>query len=489
MEHYYYALVLLLFNYVLVSIICLLVGLIKNKFLCNLFRWIILSIVFFQMCIDLFCWESGIPFNYHIAELIFATNINEINEFFRSYVSTRLMIAVSFGFLLLFIVKIYVQKYIKCSPALYLCGGFLIFIGIAFSMHYKGVWQDSIINRFLVYANTDYPRNLKRYLSHPQIQVLSTIDLPYNIVVIMGESYAKSHSSLYGYPKETAPCLKHLQNIGLINVFNNVTSPQLITSQSFKCMLSTYKPEYGKSHPWYKCITIPEVFNAIGYKTYWISNQIKTGLIDNVVGRYAELCDSVVFINENFTEEQKLDGDLIPVVRHININRSMNQRNFLFIHLMGSHMVFSERYPKDYHKFVPSDYMDSLEKQRSILAEYDTSLTYNDSIVSCLFHLFDDQDSIIFYLSDHGLDIYDSSDDYIGHGREGNTVSESAAYKIPFMVYTTKSFQENHEECMKKINQSRESPFRTDDLIYTLMDIANARFVDNNDVEEYSLLN
>ena len=151
-------------------------------------------------------------------------------------------------------------------------------------------------------------------------------------------------------------------------------------------------------------------------------------------------------------------------------------------------MVFSERYPNDYKKFSESDYMNFPENQRRILAEYDTSLAYNDSIVSSLFHIFDNQNSVIFYLSDHGLDIYESSNDYVGHGREGNIISEKAAYKIPFMIYTTKSFQNQYEDLITRIMENLEKPFRTDDLIYTLMDVVGAKFSDNNNVEEYSLI-
>lgn len=484
---YYYAIILFLFYFVLVSIICLVVGLFKNRFLNTFIKWLLLFPAFSQMCIDLFCWESGIPFNYHIAELVFATNINEIKEFFRSYVSVKLITYISFGILLLLLVKQYFKKFVKHYPIVSSIAGIVFLIGIAFSIHYKGVWQDSIINRFMLYANTDYPHDLKKYMSHPHIKVRSYSNLPDNIVVIMGESYAKSHSSIYGYSKKTSPYIEHLQDQGQLYVFNNVTSPQLITSRSFKCMLSTYKPEFGKSRPWYKCTTIPEVFSIIGYKTYWISNQIKTGLIDNVIGRYAELCDSIIFINEDFSETQKLDGDLLPVVSHVNLSNA-KQRNFYFIHLMGSHMVFSERYPKDYQMFLPRDYMNYPENQRRTLAEYDTSLAYNDSIVSSLFHIFDKQNSIVFYLSDHGLDIFESSNNYVGHGREGNIISEKAAYKIPFMIYTTRLFQNQHEDLIKRIMKSKEKPFRTDDLIYTLMDVAGASFSDNNNVEKYSLL-
>ena len=115
---YYYALLLLLFYFVLVSTICLLMGLFKKRFILSSLKWLLLSIVFLQMCIDLFCWESDIPFNYHIAELIFATNINEIEEFFRAYVPTRLIIVVTLGFLLFFLVRLYVQKIIKHSSYL-----------------------------------------------------------------------------------------------------------------------------------------------------------------------------------------------------------------------------------------------------------------------------------------------------------------------------------------------------------------------------------
>ena len=161
------------------------------------------------------------------------------------------------------------------------------------------------------------------------------------------------------------------------------------------------------------------------------------------------------------------------------------------LHLMGSHMAFNMRYPESYEIFDSEDYdivhPDFSIENKQLLAEYDNSICYNDFVVNELISRFADSDAIVFYLSDHGIDVFKSSDDYIGHAKTNDAISVGAAKKIPFMVYTSPLFREKHSELQQRIESAVSRPYRTDSVMYTIMDIAGVETVNGVSYKHKSL--
>ena len=140
-------------------------------------------------------------------------------------------------------------------------------------------------------------------------------------------------------------------------------------------------------------------------------------------------------------------------------------------------------------RFKADDYPDKKKEQRNILASYDNSILYNDFVVSKIMNLFSEDEAIIFYFSDHALDVFDSRDDYVGHARYNDSKSVIAGSNIPFMVYMTPSFQSDFAEIKNILQSKLDCYYRIDDMIYTIMDIIGVRFKDNNRDNKQSLLN
>ena len=104
-------------------------------------------------------------------------------------------------------------------------------------------------------------------------------------------------------------------------------------------------------------------------------------------------------------------------------------------------------------------------------------------------NLFSEDEAIIFYFSDHALDVFNSRDDYVGHARYNDSKSVIAGSNIPFMVYMTPSFQSDFAEIKNILQSKLDCYYRIDDMIYTIMDIIGVRFKDNNRDNKQSLLN
>ena len=59
-----------------------------------------------------------------------------------------------------------------------------------------------------------------------------------NVVVIIGESFIKRHSNIYGYPLLTNPRLTAERDSGRLAVFTDYVSPSNLTSTSLRNLLA-----------------------------------------------------------------------------------------------------------------------------------------------------------------------------------------------------------------------------------------------------------
>ncbi|GAA7671006.1 hypothetical protein HpMMM64_14410 [Helicobacter pylori] len=150
-----------------------------------------------------------------------------------------------------------------------------------------------------------------------------------------------------------------------------------------------------------------------------------------------------------------------------NVQSKLKNKNFIVFHLLGSHSWYADRFPKSFAKFKPSD-LDfsnlhaSSDRDKQIVADYVNSLYYNDFVLNGIFNLFKDKDAIVFYLSDHVQDIFESGSTY-GHR------CSKAGLEIPFMIYVSDVFKEKHPKKVKLIKNALNKPFMSDDLIHSLL--------------------
>ncbi|UVQ72200.1 phosphoethanolamine transferase [Bacteroides faecis] len=287
--------------------------------------------------------------------------------------------------------------------------------------------------------------------------------------------------------KNTNPLLGKRNQNGELYVFDNVVSPATTTIPSFKYMMSTYN--YQSKMQWYKEQTLAQIIKESGYTSYWFSNQGKYGFWNNVIVKYAKLFDESFFCDELYTEnnEIKYDEEVLALREKFEIKDRIPK--FIVYHLMGSHPDFRLRSPQNFKLFDCDDYVCNNDCYNSqVLAEYDNSIYYNDFVVNSIISCYQDSNSLVIYLSDHALDLFQTDCDYAGHAK-ANKESTKVGVEIPFWIYVSPKFKKNNPQMVERINNSRNKPFMTDDLIYVIMDIMGVEFKDNpNKVSEHSFL-
>ena len=138
---------------------------------------------------------------------------------------------------------------------------------------------------------------------------------------------------------------------------------------------------------------------------------------------------------------------------------------------IAAHVDFKIRYPQEFEKFHADEYLNNIAARRNMLAQYDNSVLYNDHVVSSLMTLFEKEESLVFYFPDHGIDVQESSDRYVSHAIEGNSISCKAGANKPFVIYTSPLYQDNYKNECERIKASVTKKFCTENLIFSLVDI------------------
>lgn len=282
-----------------------------------------------------------------------------------------------------------------------------------------------------------------------------------NIVVIIGESYSKYHSSLYSYPKTTNPKLGELAQSNLY-VYNDVISLYDETSAVLKSIYTIMKYKNGKITP----PPFPSVLRGAGYKTHLFDQRD----IWNGEG------DKVIWENMYDTRNETKIRDDMDLVNTMDISKI--EPSLYVIKLQGQHYTYANRYPESYAHFKKEDYPDVSDKQHAeIMAHYDNATLYNDYVVYSVIRKFMDLEAVVLYFSDHGEEIYDYRN-FMGHGGISEKTKEiKYQIEIPFMIWVSDRYKENHPHEVEQIRNAVNRPYNTGDLTYLIMDLSGVKAV------------
>ena len=287
-----------------------------------------------------------------------------------------------------------------------------------------------------------------------------------NIILIIGESLQRGHMSLYGYGVKNTPLLEGLEASGNLIKFSDTISPYGTTNQVLMRLLNFSDYESERKRAWFRNLSIIDMFKLSGYRTFWISNQEAFGAHALSAKSAADRADAESFLSKSNLYETvriKPDGVLLPLINQAKAGQS--ERNFYVIHLIGSHMDYSLRYPEGFGKFGAADVKAKLtSKQKDVVAYYDNSVLYNDFVINEIFKIFSDGDSLIVYLSDHGENLYENG--RLGHGMESRFT-----YEIPLIFIASREFLSDHAKLWQRLAAAKDKPFMSDDLAHLLADI------------------
>ena len=451
--------------------VTLLVGVIRPDALRKIIQGILLVVAAISFGINFYCiFELGYLLDADLARLMLGTDLNETKEFASVMLPKWIILAV----LTIYLVFLALWKLSKRHPMnLGKKASWLAMAGllVCIAVNYRAwpVWEEGPIHRIYEMTQYEVTDDLTPYYTHPKVTFSDETALPSDVVVIIGESFARSHSSLYGYDKETNPRLTALRDSSLLFALDSIASPAPTTAESIRLMLSTYSQadeESSSAKKWFEYTTIIEVMQDCGYDTYWFGNQARGSKKNGATRVFAEACQRQKFLQHEGADRYNVTTDMVLVDSSRQYVRQSNPQghHFTIYHMMGSHFDYAMRYPKEFSRFTEGDYPSQPEQHRTTLASYDNSILYNDEVVSQIINLYRDKDAVIVYVPDHGQVMFRNPKhpDYFSHGNKKNALSYALGVEIPLFIYASPLFQQLHPATLSRI-RCRAHYFSADD--------------------------
>lgn len=298
----------------------------------------------------------------------------------------------------------------------------------------------------------------------------------FKVVVVIGESFSKRHSSLYGYSLETNPRLGRERDMGNLYLFNDAFSASESTAYVLRGAFSTHSKL--SNDRWEDYPLFPALLRKAGYSVSLVDNQGTMNESDAWQFHSSSFFSSPEMSRLCFDvrNDKRFKYDKEALDCYLD---SFSRADVCVIHLMGQHIDARMRYPDGSWCFTVDDYSDRAElndRQKMVVAHYDNATLYNDMVVGTIVDAYRHKDAIMFYFPDHGEEVYDYRDCY---GRtQGELTAEylSCVYEIPYMVWVSDRFKSLHPALSAKIASSVNLPITNFDLSHLILDLCGVNF-------------
>lgn len=495
-----------------IYLLCLLLCLFKGKV-----RKTILFVLYFFLytiaIVDMACYVrlgTGIsPIYFQMAT---QSNLNETIEMLSTYFTFSMLLS-PFSFILLLIIFhlfLFKEKFFNSLPLFKkpIVPGLIILLLIIGSViissknkkyfYYRVVCQTSELDiqeqedltpatgyyipvYRLLYSVSEYNR-LKPvtdvlYKTIKNTPVDSCSYLSKDIVLIIGESYNRNHSHLYGYSLSNTPYQDSLAATGNLVYYTDVVSSWNTTCESFENILSLYS--VGENGKWYEYPFFTTMLKQSGYSTFFLSNQF----VKNPSSSFSAFIEDI-FINDSTiskaqfshrnTDIHTYDGGLVD--DYHKLSHSSTDHNLWIFHTMGIHVKFSERFPEKWHRFSASDYNrpDLSDSDIQELSDYDNAVYYNDFVIHSIIDCFKEKDAIIIFFPDHGERVFDN-DNGFGRNLSWNKNDIQQQFQIPFWFYYSDIYKQRHPEIVEMIDKNKNKRYMTDIISHTILSLAGVK--------------
>lgn len=356
------------------------------------------------------------------------------------------------------------------------------------------LYQPAYRLAFSLYANALTASQVQKLIvAADNVRVDSCSFTSPEIVLIIGESYNRHHSQQYGYTMPTTPRQIERERSGLLVKFTDVVSPWNLTSFVFKNLFSMHV--VGQEGEWCDYPLFPELFRAAGYHVTFLTNQFlpkaKEAVYDFSGGFF--LNNPKLSAAQFDTRNDKLhiyDEDLIKDYETLRSQDGDN--NLTIFHLIGQHVNYRQRSPKDRKHFRGDDYKEMKPhlnpRERTTLADYDNAILYNDSVVDQIIRRFENREAIVLYVPDHGEECYEGDLHFFCrmHSAEIDSRLAHAEFDIPFWIWCSHKYAVRHPEIFHQIVEARDRRFMTDALPHLLLYLAGIHTKDYH--AEYNLI-
>ena len=292
-------------------------------------------------------------------------------------------------------------------------------------------------------------------------------------VLVLGETARFDRWAVNGYSRDTSPnLLKARQNGELVSMRDMITA-RAFTMGSIPIYLSgrdiMLEGATQKS--------LISAFKEAGFKTYFLSTQVKKSFLNNVTTMFAAEAD----VQQYFEADESLgfvyDDALLAPLK--NILQEKSPKKLIVLHTMGSHAIYAARYPKGFEKFpVIGDERaaatgEQFNDMQSTSNAYDNSIRFTDHILGEVIQALTalQGNAVMIYGSDHGETLPSKQCKFIGHG-----AMNEENLRVPYFVWTNQVYREKHAAKWGDLLRNQDKATMTSANFATLLDMAGISF-------------
>lgn len=441
----------------------------------------VVAYIFFSFCTFFesgYYYMFGTYFSPSAVFVLLDTNLDEAKEFIGFYIDTPLMV---FTLVFWMVVVLLTVRYkwvlfpdfhrIRRNTVFTISTMFAIMIFLKFTT--------LIVFNFpylIIKSNMEYYAESKKIGNYKENKLgnFQEVFRPHSdkdelYVIIIGESTNRTHLGLYGYYRQTTPELEKLKDELLI--YDDVISPHAYSIGALTKILTLANYEFpDKSADG----SIIQLINSAGFDTYWLSNQRPIGPYESLITKIALSSKFHKFITTTIAGRSKvLDGELIEEFNDV-LTKLESKKNVIFIHMMGTHHEYENRYPPDFDKFndKPLTKFPSEESTKKI-NDFDNAILYNDALIAEVIAKVGElnQKSFVLFFSDHGEEMYDNLD-MAGHNED---IYSKQMFEVPFLLWESPKYKEE-----KNIDFVKDRKYMLDDLFYSVADLLDINSVETD---------
>jgi len=312
---------------------------------------------------------------------------------------------------------------------------------------------------------------IKDFRFHPEIKNDDDCEI---YVFVMGESARYANFGINGYERNTTPYLDSLNREGKLLTFSNVFASGNLTNYVHPILLT--RTTVLERNIMNEEKSLVSLFKEAGFKTYILSNQGE----NEIFLRQIVLEADYGYINNNdFSFDEKYDGVLLPQIDSILDEK--NNKKCLFLFTLGNHYKYNFRYPPQFEKFKPTFdkslfTYEIVEKNKELFVNaYDNAVLYTDYFIHEIIQRLDQKNckTSLFYISDHGENIFDTPKVSLGHGTLTPTKYE---LHIPMFIWFSDSYIKDNDSIFMNLKNNLDKSINSSHIFYTFSNIAGIQY-------------
>lgn len=292
-------------------------------------------------------------------------------------------------------------------------------------------------------------------------------------VLVIGETGRPDRWQLNGYSRATAPRLS--AQPGLVS-FTNMISPWAWTRMSVPVML-TRKPGQDP-RPFFAERSLLTAFREAGYRTYWLSTQSPMGPHDGTISLHAREADVLRYVNPgSYKTRAAYDGALLKPLGEVLARRE--PRQLIVLHTLGSHYDYGHRYPQEFEIFRPSTRdverpsLHDRAQREALSNAYDNSVAYTDYFLAEVIQALQASGapSTLFYVADHGENLFDEGCTISGHGH-----GTERDFRVASLFWQDAQYAAFRPDLVARAAERADAPLSTEHVFHSMLDLAGIRY-------------